>query len=140
MDYSELAMEHFQRPRNVGELDEHAPQVGTGIAAQDRCGDVVKLQLRFDAGRVTEVRFKAFGCAAAVAAGSLATELAQGRGAPWLLALDDDALADRLSMPPSKRPCAALAVRALRDAVADWQAKSAAPPDPAAPCTPCCGA
>lgn len=121
MPYSELAMDHFGNPRNVGEWPEGTPGVATGLSGQARCGDVVKIQLRIEGERIAETRCKVYGCAIAVAASSLAAELAEGQPLAWVADLDDDAFADRLEAPPEKRHCAALPVEALRAAVADWE-------------------
>jgi nitrogen fixation NifU-like protein len=74
--YSERLLDHFQHPRNVGELE---PPARTVEVANPVCGDILRLSARFEAGRVAEVRYKTRGCTASIAAGSALTELLQGR-------------------------------------------------------------
>lgn len=121
MPYSKLAMDHFGNPRNVGEWPDGTPGVATGLAGRARCGDVVKIQLRIEDERIAESRCKVYGCAMAVAAASLAAELAEGKSLEWVRQLNDGSLAERLDAPPQKRSCAALAVEALHAAAAEWE-------------------
>ncbi len=132
--YSDEVMDHFRRPRNVGSLDGEAPDVGTGVASADDCGDVVRLQLRFGTdGRVGKAVFKSFGCSAAIAAGSWATVWLTGRGEAEAAAMGDGLAAAELRLADDKRHCSALAARAAREAVADWRQKRSrcrtTPPD-----------
>ncbi len=80
MPYNEKFTDHFDNPRNIGSLDKESPQVGTGVVGSPACGDIMKFQIRIgDDGRIVEAKFKTFGCGAAIASSSLATEYLVGR-------------------------------------------------------------
>jgi Fe-S cluster assembly scaffold IscU len=124
MHYSKNVLEHFHHPRNVGSLDKSSPRVGTGIVGAADCGDVIKLQIEVDGGgRIVDARFKAFGCASAIAAGSFTTEWLKGRSVERVGELRDTYIAEQLSLPPVKLHCSVLADRAAKAAVEDWRRK-----------------
>ena len=80
MSYSKLLIDHYEKPRNVGSLDENNKQVGTGLVGAPACGDVMKLQIRVNEHDIIEeVKFKTFGCGSAIAASSLASEWIKGK-------------------------------------------------------------
>ena len=80
MAYSEKVIEHYERPRNVGSLDSGSDDVGTGLVGAPECGDVMKLQIKVDdGGKITDAKFKTFGCGSAIAASSLATDWVTGK-------------------------------------------------------------
>lgn len=119
--YSQTALEHLERPRNVGTL---ADPSGTGSDANPSCGDRTTITLRVADGRLAEIRFRTFGCTAAIASASVLTELAGGRS------VDDAALiepADVLNalggLPARKEACALMAIGALRAALVDARLK-----------------
>jgi nitrogen fixation NifU-like protein len=115
--YSPIVLEHFHNPRNVGELP---PPCGWARRENPACGDVAEIWLQVRQGRVAEVRFRAFGCPAAVAACSRLTELAQGLPVEEAAALTPEDLVEALGgLPASKRHGAALAVRTLHQALAN---------------------
>jgi nitrogen fixation NifU-like protein len=114
--YSERLLDHFQNPRNVGELAQPAVTVEVSNPA---CGDVLRVSARFEAGRVAEARYKARGCTASVAAGSALTEWLAGRTRAELGEFRQAAIEEALGgLPPASGHAAALAadaVRALRE-------------------------
>ena len=80
MAYSEKVIDHYERPRNVGTLDNRDNSVGTGLVGAPECGDVMKLQIQVDdEGTISDAKFKTFGCGSAIAASSLATEWVRGK-------------------------------------------------------------
>lgn len=110
--YSEGLLDHFQNPRNVGEL---APPAVTVEVSNPGCGDVLRLSARFEAGRVAEARYKARGCTASIAAGSALTEWLAGRTRAELGEFRQSAIEDALGgLPPASRHAAALAADAVR--------------------------
>ncbi len=124
MPYSPQVMDHFAHPRNVGDLDTGDPDVGTGVAALQDCGDLLKLQFRVGPDRrIAEARCKTYGCAAAIAAGSLLTEWLPGRPLPDAAALPERVLVEALELDPDHRHAARLALDALASALADWRSR-----------------
>ena len=125
--YSPLMMDHFEHPRNVGALDEARPNVGTGVVGSPVCGDVMKMQIEVDpaSGRITDAKFKTFGCGAAVASSSLATEWLKGKTMDEALQVSNTAIARELALPAVKVHCSVLAEDAIRAAVADVRDKLA---------------
>ena len=125
MEYSEKVMDHFTNPRNVGSLDKSSPRVGTGIVGAPECGDVMKLQIEVDAeGRITDARFKTFGCGSAIASSSLATEWLKGKSIDRAGELKNTFIANELSLPPVKIHCSVLAEDAVKAAIDDWKKKN----------------
>ncbi len=124
MEYSERLMELFMNPKNVGTLDENDPHVGTGVVGSPVCGDVMKFQIKVDdEGRITDAKFKTFGCGSAIASASLATEWLKGRTIGQALQIKNFDIARELSLPPIKIHCSVLAVEAIETAVNDWRKK-----------------
>jgi len=122
--YGDKVMDHFRNPRNAGALDERSARVGTGLARDGDCGDVIRLQIEVDAGgRIADVRFKTFGGAPAIAAGSFAAEWLLGRPVERVGELRDTYIAEQLSLPPGKKHCSVLAESAAKAAVEDWRGK-----------------
>jgi len=100
------------------------PNVGTGLVGAPACGDVMKLQLRIEPdGRITEAKFKTFGCGSAIASSSLATTMAEGKTVEEVLRIRNSDIAKHLSLPPVKLHCSMLAEDAIKAAVKDWQNK-----------------
>lgn len=113
--YSEVLLDHYRHPRNVGDLAE--PDVVVTVGNADH-GDVMRLSLRIDAGRITEARFKVFGCTAAIAAGSMTTELIHGRSLEEMGMITNAQVAQALGgLPESKIHCSILAEQALKEAI-----------------------
>lgn len=125
MTYSDKAMDHFMNPRNIGSLDEKDTNVGTGVVGSPQCGDVMRLQLRIsDGNTIEDAKFKTFGCGAAIASSSLATEWVKGKTIAEALKLKNSSIVEELSLPPVKIHCSVLAEEALRAALADYLKKN----------------
>ncbi|MDP7347899.1 MAG: Fe-S cluster assembly scaffold IscU [Phycisphaeraceae bacterium] len=124
MAYSEKVIEHYEHPRNVGNLDKDAPDVGTGIVGAPECGDVMKLQVEIDDdGRIVDAKFKTFGCGSAIASSSLATEWMKGRTVEEAEAIKNTQIVQELRLPPVKIHCSVLAEDAIKAAIADYKKK-----------------
>ncbi len=122
MQYSEKVMDHFTNPRNVGEIEEAQ---GVGVVGNAKCGDIMKMYLQIDENDViTDCKFKTFGCGAAIATSSMATELIKGRTVKEALALTNSAVVEALDgLPPVKIHCSVLAEEAVKTAIADYYKK-----------------
>jgi len=119
--YSEKVMEHFARPRNVGEMEN--PD-GVGKVGNPVCGDIMNLYLRVKDGVITDATFKTFGCGAAIATSSMTTELVKGKTVEEALAISNRAVAEALGgLPPIKMHCSVLAEEALRAAIDDYYSR-----------------
>ncbi|NLJ74608.1 MAG: Fe-S cluster assembly scaffold protein NifU [Firmicutes bacterium] len=119
--YSEKVMDHFTNPRNVGELPDAD---GVGEVGNARCGDIMKLWIKVEDGRISDVKFKTFGCGAAIATSSIVTELAKGKTLDEAEQISNRAVAEALDgLPPIKMHCSNLAADALREAIADYRKK-----------------
>lgn len=131
--YNQTVMDHFLNPRNLGELED-ADGVGeVGAAAH---GDIMKISLKIEDGRIKEARFKAFGCGTAIASSSMATELIKGRTIEEAMKFTNQEVVNALGgLPPAKIHCSVLAEEALKAALADYLKKhpawSAQAPQPA---------
>lgn len=125
MAYSEKVIDHYEHPRNVGKLDPKAQDVGTGVVGAPECGDVMKLQIQVDqaTGKITDAKFKTFGCGSAIASSSLATEWMKGRTLDEAAAIKNTEIVQELSLPPVKIHCSVLAEDAIKAAIADYQKK-----------------
>ena len=122
--YSEKVMDHFGNPRNVGEI-ENAD--GVGQVGNPVCGDVMKLTIKVEGNTISDVKFKTFGCGAAVATSSMVTELVKGKTIEEALAISNKAVAEALDgLPPQKMHCSNLAADALHLAIDDYKAKQQA--------------
>jgi nitrogen fixation NifU-like protein len=130
MAYSDKVLDHYNHPRNVGNLDKNDPDVGTGVVGAPECGDVMRLQIKVnDKGVIEDAKFKTFGCGSAIASSSLATEWVKGRTVEEALKIRNTDIVQELALPPVKVHCSVLAEDAIRAALADYQKKHA----PAAP-------
>ncbi|CAI5789542.1 iron-sulfur cluster assembly enzyme ISCU [Podarcis muralis] len=122
--YHEKVVDHYENPRNVGSLDKNAKNVGTGLVGAPACGDVMKLQVEVDEnGKITDARFKTFGCGSAIASSSLATEWVKGKTVDEALKIKNTDIAKELCLPPVKLHCSMLAEDAIRAALADYKLK-----------------
>ena len=127
MQYSEKVMDHFMNPRNVGEI-ENADGVGT--VGNAKCGDIMKMYLKIENDVITDCKFKTFGCGAAIATSSMATELIKGRTVSEALSLTNNAVVEALDgLPPVKMHCSNLAQEAVKSALADYYTKIGRPID-----------
>ena len=118
MMYSDKVWDHFSNPRNVGEI---ADADGVGEVGNATCGDIMKIYLKIEKDVITDVKFKTFGCGAAIATSSMATEMVKGKTLEEALKLTNKAVAEALDgLPPVKMHCSVLAEEALRSAIADY--------------------
>ena len=126
MAYSEKVIDHYNNPRNVGQLDKASTEVGTGLVGAPECGDVMRLQIRVNPETqvIEEAKFKTFGCGSAIASSSLATEWIKGRTVDDALAIKNTDIVKELSLPPVKIHCSVLAEDAIRAAIGDWKKKN----------------
>jgi len=126
MAYSDKVLNHYEEPRNVGSLDKGAKNVGTGIVGAPECGDVMKLQIQVDeaTGKITDAKFKTFGCGSAIASSSLATEWVKGRTLDEAMSIKNTEIVQELSLPPVKIHCSVLAEDAIKSAIHDYQEKN----------------
>ncbi|NLY61282.1 MAG: Fe-S cluster assembly scaffold protein NifU [Clostridiales bacterium] len=116
--YSEKGMDHFMNPRNVGEIEN--PD-GIGEVGNAKCGDIMRISLKVENDVIVDVKFKTFGCGAAIATSSMATELIKGKTINEALAITNKAVADALDgLPPVKMHCSVLAEEAIRKAIEDY--------------------
>lgn len=128
MLYSEKVMDHFANPRNVGEI-ENAD--GIGEVGNAKCGDIMKMYIKVDGGVISDVKFKTFGCGAAVATSSMATEMIMGKSIDDALKLTNKAVVEALDgLPASKIHCSVLAEQALKSAIADYYKRQGVDPEP----------
>ena len=120
--YSEKVMDHFMNPRNVGEI-ENADGVGT--VGNPVCGDVMNIFIKVKGERITDIKFKTFGCAAAIASSSITTEIVKGKTLDEAMKLTRDDVANELGgLPAVKMHCSNLASDALREAIKDYRKKN----------------
>ena len=138
--YSEKVMDHFSNPRNVGEVEN--PNA-VGQVGNPKCGDIMKITMKIEDGVIEDVKFKTFGCGAAVATSSMATELVKGKTVEEALALTNSAVAEALDgLPPQKLHCSVLAEEAIKSAISDYYVRQGIDPLPIVGCDcncECCG-
>ncbi len=138
--YSEKVMDHFTNPRNVGEIED-ANAVGN--VGNPKCGDIMKIYMKIneDSKVIEEVKFKTFGCGAAVATSSMATEMVKGKTIEEALAVTNVAVAEALDgLPPVKMHCSNLAQEAIHSAIADYYNRKGIDPTGIVGCNGCCEA
>jgi nitrogen fixation NifU-like protein len=128
MAYSEKVVEHYENPRNVGSFDKGDDTVGTGMVGAPACGDVMKLQIKVNplTGLIEDAKFKTYGCGSAIASSSLVTEWIKGKSLDEALTIKNTHIAEELALPPVKIHCSILAEDAIKAAVNDYKAKTAA--------------
>lgn len=127
MQYSEKVMDHFMNPRNVGEI-ENAD--GVGMVGNAKCGDIMKMYLKIENDVIVDCKFKTFGCGAAIATSSMATELIKGKTIEEALSLTNSAVVEALEgLPAVKVHCSVLAEEAVKSALADYYTKIGRPID-----------
>lgn len=126
--YSEKVLDHFSNPRNVGELPDAN---GVGEVGNAVCGDIMKMYLKVENGVIQDVKFKTFGCGAAIATSSMATELIRGKTLDEALKLTNKAVVEALDgLPPAKIHCSVLAEQAVRAALSDYYRRQGVDPEP----------
>lgn len=117
--YTDKVMDHFQNPRNVGELNDAN---GVGEVGNAVCGDIMKIYLKVEGDRILDVKFKTFGCGAAIATSSMVTEMVKGKTLDEALAITNQAVAEALDgLPPQKMHCSNLAADAMHKAIEDYK-------------------
>ena len=126
--YSEKVMDHFANPRNVGELPDAN---GVGEVGNPKCGDIMRMYLKIEDNRIADVKFKTFGCGAAIATSSMATELVKGKSLEEALKLTNAAVVEALEgLPPVKIHCSVLAEQAIKAAISDYYTRLGIDPLP----------
>ena len=139
MLYSEKVMDHFEHPRNVGEIPNAD---GVGQVGNPKCGDIMKMYLKIDNDVITDVKFKTFGCGSAIASSSMATEMIKGKPVAEAMQLTNAAVAEALDgLPGHKLHCSVLAEEAIKAALADYYKKQGVDPETVEgfACSGCCG-
>ena len=128
MDYSEKVMDHFANPRNVGVIEDAN---AVGEVGNAKCGDIMKMYMKInDEGGIEDIKFKTFGCGAAVATSSMATEMVKGKTIEEALKLTNKAVAEALDgLPPVKMHCSVLAEEAIQAALTDYYTRKGLNPD-----------
>jgi len=128
MLYSEEVVDHFTNPRNVGEIEDAN---GVGEVGNAKCGDIMKMYLKIEKGIIEDVKFKTFGCGAAIATSSMATELIKGKPIEDALKLTNKAVVDALGgLPAVKLHCSVLAEQAIKSALSDYYTRQGIDPLP----------
>lgn len=126
--YTEQVMEHFTHPRNVGEIPDAD---GIGEVGNAKCGDIMKMYLKIKDGIITDVKFKTYGCASAIATSSIATEMIKGHTVEEAVGLSNKAVVEALGgLPAYKIHCSVLAEQAIKAALWDYYTKQGVDPEP----------
>ena len=126
--YSAKVMEHFANPHNVGEI-ENAD--GVGEVGNAKCGDIMRMSIKVDGNVISDVKFKTFGCGAAIATSSIATDMIKGQKIEDALKLTNKAVVEALDgLPPVKLHCSVLAEQAVKAALSDYYRKQGVDPEP----------
>lgn len=119
--YSDLVMEHFTNPRNVGEIPDAD---GVGTEGNPVCGDIMRIYIKVKDDRIEDIKFKTFGCGAAIATSSMVTEMVKGRTLEEAMQVSNKAVAEALGgLPSNKMHCSNLAADALHKAIEDYRHK-----------------
>lgn len=130
MAYGQKVIDHYEKPRNVGNFGSTEEvktrrDVGVGLVGAPECGDVMQLQIKVnETGVIEDAKFKCFGCGSAIASSSLATEWLKGRTLEEGMAIKNTEIVEELSLPPVKIHCSVLAEDAIRAAIADYKKKN----------------
>ena len=128
MAYSEKVMEHFANPHNVGEMKDAD---GVGEVGNPKCGDIMRMYIKVEDDVITDVKFMTFGCGAAIATSSMATDLVKGKKIEYALKLTNKAVMEALDgLPPVKVHCSVLAEQAIKAAVSDYYRRRGIDPTP----------
>ena len=122
--YSEKVMDHFLHPRNIGEIPDAS---GIGNVGNPVCGDIMRLYIKVEDGKIIDIKFKTFGCGAAISTSSMVTEMVKGKTIDEALAVTNKAVAEALGgLPAVKMHCSVLAEEALKSAIEDYRKKQQA--------------
>ncbi len=120
--YNEKVMDHFQNPRNVGEIEDAS---GVGEVGNMKCGDIMKIFIKVEDNIIKDIKFLTFGCGAAIASSSVLTEMVKGKTLEEALAVTNKDVAEELGgLPPAKLHCSNLAADALHNAIENYKHKS----------------
>lgn len=123
--YSEKVMDHFMNPRNVGEIPDAD---GVGMEGNPTCGDVMKIFIKVEDGKIVDAKFKTFGCGASIAVSSMVTEMVKGKTLDEALKISKETVAEALGgLPPQKMHCSNLGADALRKAIEDYRSRHLSP-------------
>lgn len=134
--YSEKVMDHFSNPRNVGVIEDAN---AVGEVGNPKCGDIMKIYMKIENDVITDIKFKTYGCGAAVATSSMATEMVKGKTVAEALKLTNRAVAEALDgLPPVKMHCSLLAEEAIKSAIADYYRRKGVDPEPIIGCNVDC--
>ncbi|MGD8925685.1 MAG: Fe-S cluster assembly scaffold IscU [Thioalkalispiraceae bacterium] len=126
MAYSDKVIDHYENPRNVGNMDKDAQDVGTGLVGAPACGDVMRLQIKVgENGIIEDAKFKTYGCGSAIASSSLLTEWVKGKTLDEAAQIKNTEIAEELELPPVKIHCSVLAEDAIKAAISDYKGKNA---------------
>lgn len=124
--YSEKVMDHFLHPRNIGEIPDAS---GVGNVGNPVCGDIMRLYIKVDNEKIIDVKFKTFGCGAAISTSSMVTEMVKGRTIAEAMEITNKAVAEALGgLPAVKMHCSVLAEEALKSAIEDYRKKQLTAP------------
>ena len=128
MLYSEKVLDHFTNPRNVGEIEDAN---AVGEVGNAKCGDIMKIYMKIQDNVIQDVKFKTFGCGAAVATSSMATEMIKGKSVDDALGLTNKAVMEALDgLPAVKVHCSVLAEQAIKSALSDYYTRQGIYPKP----------
>lgn len=135
--YSEKVMDHFENPRNVGEIEDAN---AVGQVGNAKCGDIMKIYMKIEDGVIQDCSFKTFGCGAAIATSSMATEMVKGKTVEEARQLTNAAVMEALDgLPPAKVHCSVLAEEAIEAAIEDYYKRNNLTYEPKKKCSGCCG-
>ncbi len=136
MEYSSKVMDHFTNPRNVGEIEDAN---AVGQVGNLKCGDIMKIYMKIEDDVIKDISFKTFGCGAAIATSSMATEMVKGKTIKEALQLTNSAVVEALEgLPPAKVHCSVLAEEAIKAALANYYKEQGIDPTPIIGCTGNC--
>ena len=122
--YHKKILDHYENPRNVGSLDKSKKTVGTGLVGAPACGDVMKLQIEVEDGKIVNAKFKTFGCGSAIASSSYGTEKIIGKSLDFANNFSNKDIAQNLNLPPVKLHCSMLIEDAIKSAIKDYKNKN----------------
>ena len=126
--YHSKLIDHYENPRNIGSLNKHSKDVGTGLVGAPACGDVMQFNIRVnEEGIITDSKFKTFGCGSAIASSSLVTEWVKGKHIDEAGLITNKDIAHELKLPPVKLHCSMLAQDAVNSAIKDYLSKANLP-------------
>lgn len=123
MAYGKEVLDHFNNPKNVGEMDEKKKNTGVSTVGAPSCGDVLKFSIKIKNGKIKDAKFKAFGCGSAIASSSYLTQHVKGKTIEQALTITNKEIAQALVLPPIKYHCSVLAQEAIQEAIENYKSK-----------------